>query len=91
MSDFVDNILSYVFTLLHESDIHLGFDRYNEHSMKTATRSERAKSVNVAYIFDMEFPLPTKSIILKSAKNKVQLINIKCQKLVDPSWSKDFS
>ena len=62
-----------------------------EHSMKTATRSKRANSTNVAYIFDMEFPLPTKSIILKSAKNKAQLPNIKCQKLADPSWSKDFS
>ena len=31
-----------------------------------------------------------KSVILKLAKNKVQLINIICQKLADPSWSKDF-
>ena len=31
-----------------------------------------------------------KSVILKLAKNKVQLINILCQKLADPSWSKDF-
>ena len=59
--------------------------------MKTATHSESAKSANVAYVFDLEFSLPTKSIILKSAKNKVQLINIICQKLVDSSWSKDFS
>ena len=39
---------------------------------------------------NLESPLPTKCIILKSAKNKVQLINIICQKLSDSSWSKDF-
>ena len=90
VSDFVDNCLSYVFTLLHESDDHLVFDRYYKYSIKSVTHSERAKSANVAYVLNLESPLPTKSIILKSAKNEVQLINIICQKSADPSWSKDF-
>ena len=88
--DFVDNFLSYVFTLLHESDIHLVFDRYYEYSIKSATCIERAKSTNVAYVLNLESPLSTKSISLKSIKSKVQLIHIICQKLADPSWSKDF-
>ena len=87
VSDVADNFPSYVFTLLHESDAHLVFDRYYGYSIKC---SERAKSANVSHVLNLESPLPTKSIILKSAKNKVQLINIMCQKLAGPSWSKDF-
>ena len=75
---------------MHVSYVHLVFDRYNEYSVKSATHSERGKSPNVAYVLNLKSPLPTKSIILKSAKNKVPLINIICQKLADPSWSKDF-
>ena len=40
VSDFVDNFLSYAFILLHESDVHLVFDRYYECSIKSTTRSE---------------------------------------------------
>ena len=75
---------------MHESDVHLVFDRYYEYSIKSAARIERAKSATVAYVLNLESPSPTKSIILESAKNKVQLIDIICQKLADPSWSKDF-
>ena len=90
VSDFVDNFLSYVFTLLHESGVRLVLDRYYEYSIKSATRSERAKSANVAYVLNLVSSLPMKYIILKSPKNKVQLINIISQKLANPSWSKDF-
>ena len=90
MSDFVENFLSYVNTLLHKSDVHLVFDRYYEFSIKSATHSERVESANVAYVLNLESPLPKKSIILKSPKSKVQLINITCQKLSDPLWTKDF-
>ena len=79
VSDSVDNFLSYVFTLLHESDVHLVL--YYEYSIKSATHSERAKSANVAYVLNLESPLLTKAIILKSAKNNVQLINMICQSL----------
>ena len=79
VSDFVDNFLSYVFVLLHESDVHLAFDRYYECSIKSATHSERPKSADVAYVLNLESPLPTKFTILKLYKNKVQLINIICQ------------
>ena len=87
-----DKFLGYVFTLLHESDVHLVFDRYyvDTYRYKSAARIERAKSTTVAYVLNLESPSPTMSIILESAKNKVQLINIICQKLADPSWSKDF-
>ena len=90
MLNFVDNFLSYAFTSLHGSDVHLVFDRYCEYSIKSATRSERAKSANLAYVLNLESPLPTKSVILKSAKSKVQLITIICQKFADRSWSEDF-
>ena len=88
--NFVDNFLSYVFTLLQKSDAHLIFDRYYEYSIKSATRTERAKSANIAYVLNLESPLPAKPIILKLAKGRVQLITITCQKFADPSWSKDF-
>ena len=78
VSDFVDFFLSYVFMLLHEFDFRLVFGRYYEYSIKSAIHSERAKSANVAYALNLESRLPTKSIILKSAKNKVKLINIIC-------------
>ena len=69
VSDFVDNFRSYVLTLLHESDIHLVFDRYYEYSIESATRSARAKSANVVYVLNLESSLPTKPIILKLPKN----------------------
>ena len=85
VSDFVDRFLSYLFTLWHESDVHIAFDRYYEYSIKSATPSERAKSANVAYVLNLKSPSPRKFTILKLAKKKVQLINIICQKLADPS------
>ena len=91
VSDFVSNFQSYVSQLLKASDVSLIFDRYYEYSIKSATRSERAKSAGLTYVLSPESPLPARKTILQSVKNKVQLIALICNSFKEAKWSTNFN
>ena len=57
------------------SHLYFGFDRYQEYSVKSGTRSSRSTKSSRQYRLALKIPLPPHTVILTGSKNKVQLMN----------------
>ena len=84
VQDFVNSFSSYVFRKLRESDIYVDFDRYNDFSIKSCTRTGRAgDKASRSHTLRLESPLPPQHVILTVTSNKVQLIAFICEALIE--------
>ena len=57
------------------SHLYFGFDRYQEYSVKSGTRSSRSTKSLRQYRLALKIPLPPHTVILTGSKDKVQLMN----------------
>ena len=84
VEDFVLKFISTLNSYLISSDTFLVFDRYNNNSIKSATRISRMGNVvPQRYTLSLYMPLPSQKSILSVTKNKVQLIQILCMYIND--------
>jgi hypothetical protein len=83
VSDFVDSFSTDVFRKLQHSDVNVVFDRYNDYSIKSGTRSSRAGQASRCYILGLHTPLPSQHVTLSVKENKTQLIDLICKGLLD--------
>ena len=84
VADYVKNFVAYIQRLLHCTDVYLVFDRYYKPSIKGETRLSRAGKTAVRqHILNASTELPSQKVTLCVTENKVQLIDIICQYLMD--------
>lgn len=69
---FINGFKVWLSGQLSGSDVHLCFDRYQEYSTKSATRSARAPSSRVHQL-NLKTPLPSRDAVLKNSSNKARL------------------
>ena len=79
--DFVNNFKKYISSKLHESDVYLVFDRYQDYSTKSVTREGRASDASRLYQLSENMPLPSQKAVLTVSANKKQLIGTICGNL----------
>ncbi|XP_066927982.1 uncharacterized protein [Clytia hemisphaerica] len=65
------------------SDVFLIFDRYFKYSIKGATRDQRTGNISHNHILSLDSPLPTREIVMKSSKNKIQVIDIVSKYIIE--------
>jgi len=83
VQDFVDGFLQYILSKLKQSKVYLVFDRYYEYSIKSNTRSFRAgQKVRKRHKLSPSTPLPPQQVVLNVSENKIQIIDIICQQLL---------
>ena len=76
--DYVHNFASYLSTKTRKCDIYLVFDRYVSYSIKGGARLARA-----GHKLSLQTPLPPQKVVLTVTENKIQLIDIICEQLVE--------
>jgi len=79
--DLVNAIAAYLDKRLANSDVHLIFDRYFDYSPKGCTRGRRKSVSGDCRHLTVQSPLPPQSVSLTITDNKVQLIELICDKL----------
>ena len=57
-------------------EVFLVFDRYFKYSIKGATREQRTGNITNNHILTLDSPLQAREIMMKSSKNKTQVIDI---------------
>ena len=83
---FVRNFASVIYVKVGMCDVYLVFDRYHEFSIKSATRLGRSgQQASRRHKLSLHTPLPSQNIVLTVTENKVQLIDIICQYLIESS------
>ena len=82
VGDLLASIRNYVTKHLTDADVYLVFDRYRADSIKSDTRMERLGQLNRTHNLMISSPLPSKDIVLKVTKTKVQLIAIIAENLL---------
>ena len=84
VKDYVDNICEYLMRKVVHSDVYLTFDRYYDYSIKSVTRGSRGgKHATRRHHLNQSSPLPPQKVVLTVNENKIQLIDIICNSLVD--------
>ena len=83
VSDFVNNFKAHVGTRLKIADVYLIFDRYFEQSIKGLTRKNRDKGGSRVYQLTLLTSLPARDVLLTVTENKVQLINIIIESILE--------
>ena len=89
ISDFAEIFLKKIQVYLGSSDVYLEFDRYHQYSTKSCTREARVGSVCSHHTLSLFSPLLPQENVLKSTKNKVQLIDILTEYLLTNVNSKN--
>ena len=88
MFDFINKFTNYVLQKVKQTDVYLVFDRYHSYSIKRMTRSKRAGTkVTRKYHLHLESILPPQHVVLKMQENKVQLLQILCEHLLQQGSS----
>ena len=83
VQDFVHNFASFIFAKVDMCDVYLVFDRYNEFSIKSATRLARSgQQASRRHKLSLQTPLPSQMVVLTVTENKVQLIDMVCRHLI---------
>ena len=83
MQDLVTNFVKYVKGKLKGGTrVHVIFDRYCEHSIKSGTRCSRKEQVSREHQLYLSSPLPPQQVALTVTKNETQLIDMICDELV---------
>lgn len=84
VEDLITAMETYLRQKLSICDVYLIFDRYYPLSTKGCTRSQRSSSTAVGpYHFTTSSALPSQSACLSIVDNKVQLIRVMCDALLD--------
>ena len=84
VQSYVENFANYVTGRLQITDTYLVFDRYYQHSTKETTRTSRAgKDASRRHQLSMATPLPPQKVCLTVTHNKIQLISLICDYLVE--------
>ena len=65
------------------AEVFLVFDRYLKYSIKGATRQQRKGNLSNNHILSIDAPLPTREVVMTSSRNKVQIIDIVSQYIVE--------
>ena len=82
--DYVHNFASYLSTKTRKCDIYLVFDRYFSYSIKDGARLARAgQHASRRHKLTLQTPLPPQKVVLTVTENKIQLLDIICQQLVE--------
>ena len=81
----VQNVISYVTTILRNADVFLIFDRYKDYSIKSVTHLSRETSASRRYQLTPTMTLPPKKVVLTVTHNKIQLIDLIIQKIIEQS------
>ena len=81
MVDFVNSFKKYISNKLHESDVYLVFNRYQDYNTKSVTREGRASDASRLYQLSENTPLPSQKAVLTVSANKKQLIDTICGNL----------
>ena len=79
MENIAENMYTYVTDMLCYQDVYLMFDRYKSFSIKSSTRTQRAKNLAYRHKLGLQNVLPAKDKVLTCTNNKVQLIDIVCE------------
>ena len=83
VNDFVNCFVTYIVHELRKNDVHLIFDRYQDFSIKSVTRTSRAgKQVSRKHKLTLNTPLPSQKVLLTVTFNKIQLITLICEKFI---------
>ena len=69
--------------MLCYQDVYLVFDRYKTFSIKSNTRSQRAKDIAYRHKLGLQTCLPAKDKVLSCTSNKIQLIDIVCKYITE--------
>ena len=86
VQDFVNGYINYIMKLFNECDVYLVFDRNYEYTAKCVTRSGRAgKASSKKHKITPTMLLTTQKILLNCTANKVQLIDIICEQVIEIS------
>ena len=84
VKDYADNFFGYVMRKAAGSDVYLTFDRYYDYSIKSVTRGARGgKHATRRHHLNQSSALPPQKVVLTVNENKVQLIDIICDYLVE--------
>ena len=84
VKNYVDNFCEYVIGKALHSDVYLTFDRYYEYSIKSVTRGARGgKHATRRHHLNESSPLPPQKVVLTVNENKIQLVDIICNYLVE--------
>ena len=82
--DYVHNFASYLSTKTRKCDIYLVFDRYVSYSIKGGARLARAgQHANRRHKLKLQTPLPPQKVVSTVTENKIQLIKIILEQLVE--------
>ena len=84
VEQYIENLITRLNDYLKRCCVYLIFDRYLTRSTKSATRSDRAgMNVSRRHVLKLQTPLPSKDVVLKVTHNKIQLIKLIVQYLLD--------
>ena len=82
--DLITAMETYLRQNLIQSDVYLVFDRYYPYSPKGSTRSRRSRTTDSnPFHLTLNSPLPSQAASLSLVDNKVQIIDLLCDALVD--------
>lgn len=84
VQDFANSFVSYTLSKVRACDVYLIFDRYYDYSIKSGTRTSHAgEQASRHHRLRPDSPLPPQHVILTVTENKVQIIDIICQQLLE--------
>ena len=84
VQDYINNFCDYVMSKTAHSDVYLTFDRYYDFSIKSITRGARAgKHATRRHQLGLQSPLPPQKVVLTVIDNKVQLLDLLCEQLIE--------
>ena len=87
---FVNVYINYIMKLSNEYDVYLVFDRYYEYSTKCLTRSGRTSKASSKKTQDNPNHSLTTQKILNCTANKVPLIDIICEQVIEKAINVQF-
>jgi len=83
VADFVNGFTRNVMKRVASQDTYLIFDRYFDFSIKSGTRAARAgEEASRRHRLQLHTPLPPQTVVLTVTENKVQVIDLICQDLI---------
>ena len=83
VADFVNGFTRNVMKRVASQDTYLIFDRYFDFSIKSGTRAARAGDEGSRrHRLQLHTPLPPQTVVLTVTENKVQVIDLICQDLI---------
>ena len=82
VKDFADLVMAKVCSYATSAHVYVVFDRYYEYSIKSCTRQRRLSYVCQEVDLKLTTPLPSQSVLLKFTKNKIKLIKLLAEYLL---------